>query len=353
MPDGEDPPADFLEERPAFLTFTRGLLGRLDRFGTSRPWTHALGVTTALLGVYAVGFLTAWATGDFGGFVTFYAVPLVLAEIGWGIFSMDWLRDRYRQVLWEWRRNFGGEYRDRLDAHWKRLADEYASLRFTGPLMAICAGLILGVRVLPGFASFVGSIAQPVVSAPGPLFVYFLVLGVALGYVAGWGVHIIVEHMAFLAALARAHLNPYGIMTGESGIEAVANLSFLSSVSWFGAVALATGVLYRNLDVGSIALYLFAVAIGLVGFLVPQVYLHRMLVGAKSALEAEFQSLLPRDWQRVGRVVEDLRTMTVLNLIRSVDTIPEWPINITVIITGLIAAVLPIAVAAIGVNLGG
>ncbi len=351
-PEAKDPPP-FLGTRPEFLEATRRL-GMWIRGPThGYPWRHVGVVAAWLAGIYLIGYGIAMASGQTALYLGDIVVPLVLAEIGWAVIAMDWLRDQYRSALWAWRLNFGEAYEGVLRDYWTRLTRSRSSRSFSLTIALIAATVPLVVRETGGTVLGLQSIAGPIVAAAPALMVLFVLLAAGLGYVAGWGGYLILEHIRFLRALARMDLNPYRVLTGESQVEEIGRLSFVSSLAWFAAVALATLVLYRHLSPGSLGLYAVVLVIGFASFLLPQLSLHHILVSAKQKLIGEYRALLPEGWQSRPVISENLRVMTILNLIRAVDGIPEWPVDVRVVASELIAALLPVAAALLAPSIGG
>ena len=351
-PEAKEPPP-FLGSRPAFLEAARRLGVWIRGTSQGYPWRHVAIVAAALAGVYLVGYGIAIASGQVALYLGYIVVPLVLAEIGWAVVAMDWLRDQYRSALWAWRLNFGEAYEGVLRDYWTRLTESRSSRAFSGSIALIAAAVPLAMRETGGSVLGLQSIAGPIVAAAPGLMVLFVLLAAGLGYVAGWGGYLILEHIRFLQALARMDLNPYRVLTGESQIEEIGRLSFVSSLAWFAAVALATLVLYRHLSAGALGLYAVALVIGFASFLLPQLSLHHILVSAKKELIREYRNLLPEGWQSRPAISESVRVMTILNLIRAVDGIPEWPVDVRVVASELIAALLPVAAALLAPSVGG
>lgn len=352
-PDGEAEHAPgFLDERPPFLKAARWALRPLRWFERASVGVHMLGVVVLLGILYAAGLAIGYEQGDAEQVLRFYFLPVMLVEIGWGVFAIDWARGRYKRILWDWRKNFGEWYQDTLYRHWRRLCHDKESYWVTAPAAAAVAGYIIGIRVSHGSTIPIPSISQPIVLGSPAEFVYITIVGAILGYVGGWGIYIIIEHTRFLHSLSQKHLIAFRVITGESEIKELAEFSLMNSVNWFVALAIVSPIFFTNINRASISGYIAATLIGFVAFILPQFYLHDIMVRAKSTLVRELRDTLPSGVQETQALTSDVRAMSILTLIRTTDQMPDWPIDIRVVMTEVLGVLLPVVTGILGAQFG-
>ncbi len=328
---------EFLEDRPRALRWIGDLSGFLHT-----PFVGTVALLVA--GLWVADGALANYYGYFGDFVRLLAAPALFLGVVIAIGFIEWTRIRYRKVLWGWHSNFGEEYIDRLRAHWRNLCDDRRMLVTILPVEVVLLGYLVSIRlaIAPSLLP-VTAVEFPFLDGPILLFgIVFLLLLVG-AYWVGMAIYIIYELTNFTRTVSGLPLHQFQLLSGEADLSDLASLSVVISTMWFVGVALATVVFSQNFDLFSLGIYAVAVVIGTFLFVVPQWFLHQAIVRGKERIVRQLRSSLPGRWHEQAEVRHDERTMTLLTLIRQVDGVKDWPVDVKTTLSLVLGMIVPVA----------
>lgn len=313
---------------------------------------HEAGVVVVLLGYYTLGALIAAALGELPQFVAFFILPALLVIDAIGLIGVDLARVNYGRILWKWTPDFDEPYLSQVRDHWDRI--NYAArahiLSVFGLLMAL--SYVIAIRATDAQLFPIPAISRPILLGNPILFLYIAIVVCLTGYLGGLGIHITLEHIQFVDRIRRIRLNPQRLLMGETELVEFAWFSFAISVTWFISLGVVAFVFYGDFDLVTYSIYFSGILIGFLLFFLPQYYLHRLVSDSKLELVAEIAADVPPDFVRIKDPTARQMALTSLILIRSIDSIEEWPVNVRVVATEMIAATLPIFVAVFGPAVG-
>ena len=333
------------DQRPLLLQTTH-------RFSRFIRGSHLVGVTVILTLTYFFGAAIAAWQGVLPLYLGWYVMIAILLAIGWVTVWLEWARTIYFDLLRRWEANFGTEYKRLLKAHIASIFDNRRPVWVIIPILLVGLGDILAVRLSNGTIAQVASISNWIVLGSLPMFVFLMAVLTAAGYVAGVGVWLIADHLIFMRQLSRLHLKPFRLLSSETHLTELSHLGLVLSLIWFGGVGIGGVILYGDFNEVTIPLFAFAAIIGVTQFLLPQLVLRDLIVGAKKRLKDTLRGWLPDGWEQSDVLLARGDSASVLLLIQQVDNIRDWPIDLPIIIFEFLAALIPFGVTALTQGLG-
>jgi len=327
-------PSPYLHRRP-FLLRTSHRVCKL----TGGP--HEFAVFVALLAAYVIGAAIAYSEGLLGQYLDWYILVAILFAMGWVTGWLEWGRKLYTGLLWKWRNNFDERYLPLARKHLETALGDGHSVWIIVPALILGEGEVLSVRLSGGTVLQVPPVSRWIVFGPLPIFIFLMIVLTAAGVIAGVAVSAVLEHVVFMHRLAKLPLDPFRLLSADTYLGELAKFGFAASMSWFVGVAVAGIILYGDLNAVTIPLYGLAAVVGLVLFFLPQIYINRMIVRSKKRLKMRLRRLLPKDWEKPDRLTADPRIPHTLELIQHADGVKDWPIDVPVIFSELMAALIP------------
>jgi hypothetical protein len=300
-----------------------------------------LGLLAFGVALYGFGLLLAISYGESMGFLRLYIIPVMIAGICFTIGSANYLVNRYRKIIAGWGTKYDDDGKARLHQHWKNACHSLWTLSVAGTSGLIVVAYIGSIRFSNAALLPVIGSADWIVFGPWPLFGYLLLLGFLVGFIAGWGVFEVSEHIRFIRSAFDDTFDLKAELAGYDSARAYGTFLATAALLWTGALTLCAVVLYRNVNLFSLTIFSGASFAGLTLFVAPQVLLHQSIVRAKRAHLAELQRSLPGDWEKtpLGRL--DDRTISLLRLARDIDSVSDWPVNLPAALLAIFGAVIP------------
>jgi len=332
-----------LSKRPEFLDDRPLASIGLGRVSSASHLPLIGGILLLSVVLYGLGAAIAQEENELHAYASFYILPLLISLVAIGLYFISIAPHRYGNILWNWSPHFGAEYEDHLRSHWHRInhSKQTHILSFSGG-----AGGVLYVSLIrllgPGIVP-IPPISQPILFGGPILFGYVAIICGVTGYFAGLGLHIVIEHLRFYSRLPRLRLDPHRLIVGDTELTRLAWFSFSISLIWFACLAVVAIIFYGDFDAVTIGLFACGSLFGVMLFLVPQVYLHEVIQLAKKTLVAEIAGSLPRNWATQEVLAADPSIAPRLTLIRSVDSITEWPVDLRLVLSEIGAVLLPVA----------
>lgn len=376
MPSSPDPTTPE-SSRPSYPVGLRllGFLGSPFRRvvnGPRRPSLFLFPVVSTLVllaAIYVIGAALAWHEGVLGPFLANPLLPALLLATGWAAVWIAWAASVYvswglapdgstATSPWVPPLRLTPELRRSLDGHWRRLCSIRTSARYALPCIAILVTYAY-LAIYPPWG--LSTLAPPSILAlyayPNQsywMFVYLACVAAILADVGSYGLFFTFEHLRFVSEFIRAE-RPV-LQTGASTtvrlvylarkpLKELAEASFLSSMGWFGVVAILAAVFVVDLNLLTLVGLGAVVVLGLYVFFRPQWEFHQLIRSAKQVALRNLESSLGEDWCEPGTNAPKKETLPTLALLQNVSSMSEWHVDLELVVAQVLGAALPFVAA--------
>ena len=350
-------------------TPVRGWMNRWNR--SSAVALSVLSSLLLLATIYGIGAALAWHYGVLSQFLASPLVPALLAATGWSAIWIAWASTVYLR----WGYGFaagavaGGEspvphltddQRKNLETHWNRVCSVRTALKYAAVPIAIVV-VYAYVSIYPPAGTFQFFAAPASVRAlyafPDQtywMFVYLAAVAAILADVGSFGLFFTFEHLRFVSQFVDSERALVGtpksntvplIYLARKPLEELASASFLSSMGWFGAVAILVAVFAVDVNVLTLFGVTVLVAIGLYVFLQPQWEFHRLIQSAKGAALSQLENKLGKDWYDPATQGPKPEHLLTLVLAQNVAAMSDWHVDLRLVVAQIFAAAVPFALA--------
>ncbi len=347
----------------------------------NRKSAFALSVLSSLLllaTIYGIGAVLAWHYGVLSPFLASPLVPALLAATGWSAIWIAWASAVY--LRWGYGFASGPDataqasvphltdgQRKNLETHWHRICSVRTALKYAAVPIAIVV-LYAYVSIYPPAGTFQFFAAPASVRAlyafPDQtywMFVYLAAVAAILADVGSFGLFFTFEHLRFVSQFVDSERALVGtpksntvplIYLARKPLEELASASFLSSMGWFGAVAILVAVFAVDVNVLTLFGVTVLVAIGLYVFLQPQWEFHRLIQSAKGAALSQLENKLGKDWYDPATQGPKPEHLLTLVLAQNVAAMSDWHVDLRLVVAQIVAAAVPFALAFFHAPLG-
>jgi hypothetical protein len=326
--------------------------------------------------IYFVGAALAWHYGVFGAYLTNPLVPCILAATAWGDIWIAWSASVYES----W--GIGGEetlfeahtvpfvhlsepQRDQLRVHWRRLCDLRFASRYAIPvIIGVVAYVYVAIYPPWGAQYLVPHSVLAIYAGPDAthwMFVYLCAVAAIFANTAAFGLFFTFEHLRFVSefvsderAVVRTNksVSVKHLYLSRRPLEELSMASFLSSIAWFGGVAILAAVFVVEFNSLTVAVLVPLIIVGLYIFVRPQWEVHLLIRTAKATAIAQLESSLPNDWYDAGKGVPKAEQLPVLGMLHDIAATSEWHVDVRLVLAQVVAAVFPLIAAYAGGPLG-
>jgi hypothetical protein len=251
--------------------------------------------------------------------------------------------------------------RNCLEVHWQRLCDlKLASRTAIAVVVVTVAYVHVAIYQVCGVHAIVPSSVLATFAGPGGtrwISVSLCAVVAIFANDAAFGLFFTLEHLRFVSefiedeqSVVRTNrsISVKHLYLSRRPLEELSVASFLSSIAWFGGMAILALVSVVAPNSLTILVLIGLIEVGLYIFVRPQWAVLTPIRTAKSSAIAQVESSLPKDWYDPGKGVPTADQLPVLGMLHDLAATSEWHIDVRLVLFQAITAVLPFLAAFVG-----
>lgn len=304
--------------------------------------------------LYLSGFVIFAAVGLWVYYLEQWWIPLIVGGTSWVSLALTWFFSRYRKIFSDAMASFNiksGQREKLLGTFSSRISDDSTIIIYSVPWIVIIISYILLAREVVVVIPL--EIHESILTNP-LLLAYSISLGTISAYHIGMGTYIIVKGNQFVRDICKFPLKTIPLeIRHRTGLHSLARFAFMSSISWFVDVGIATILVVTIVDIFTVATLAALTIIGLLILLLPQIYLRRSILRYKDDVQSQIIEKFRSKWDNLDENLGRVGLITLSELFNQVERIEEWPFGKGRTVQEALTAVLPLVTSIIGLILGG